>query len=485
MSGPSGSKTSSGSARSAKPAVNRPKSSNEKPQGKDTKEMFLKRIQICSATYDYSDDTKDLKAKEERMTALQELREFLNDTKNVRQHVIPHLNIVMEMVQKNIFRPLPMNKKGADKLSPSETGNDEEDILVDSAWPHLQGVYEFFFELIICGATDVKSLKMFVTPSFVQEFLQLFDSEEPRERDYLKNILHRLYAKLVPRRRMIRKAINDCFLIMIHETQRFNGASELLDILASIISGFAVPLREEHVLFFKTILIPLHKVQTSHLFHEQLLRCSMLFLSKDHSLALPLAEGLLRYWPFGNSPKEILFLTELQEVLEVCDSAKLEPIIPKLFKRLVKCISGPQLQVADRAMCFFENESFLGILKTYKQKAMPMIVPVVTELAENHWHKVLQESLTALKSILKEIDPLIYDRALQTSSGTKHNSLKSMHNIPERAEIEAKWEALTAKAKSLDPSFEPPALPYVDSHVVGLNNLNDETLTSRNLIPPI
>jgi serine/threonine-protein phosphatase 2A regulatory subunit B' len=40
-------------------------------------------------------------------------------------------------------------------------------------------------------------------------FLQLFDSEEPREREYLKNILHRLYAKLVPRRKMIRKAIND------------------------------------------------------------------------------------------------------------------------------------------------------------------------------------------------------------------------------------------------------------------------------------
>ena len=35
----------------------------------------------------------------------------------------------------------------------------------------------------------------------------LFDSEEPREREYLKNILHRLYAKLVPRRKMIRKAI--------------------------------------------------------------------------------------------------------------------------------------------------------------------------------------------------------------------------------------------------------------------------------------
>jgi serine/threonine-protein phosphatase 2A regulatory subunit B' len=30
----------------------------------------------------------------------------------------------------------------------------------------------------------------------VQDFLELFDSEETVERDYLKNILHKLYAKV-------------------------------------------------------------------------------------------------------------------------------------------------------------------------------------------------------------------------------------------------------------------------------------------------
>lgn len=64
---------------------------------------------------------------------------------------------------------------------------------------------------------------------------------------------------------MVRKAITDCFFQLIYETNSFNGASELLDILASIISGFAVPLREEHVWFFKNIIIPLHKVPNSNL----------------------------------------------------------------------------------------------------------------------------------------------------------------------------------------------------------------------------
>lgn len=125
-----------------------------------------------------------------------------------------------------------------------------------------------FLQLVINEAIDVKAFKSYVTPQFVQEFLELFDSEESVERDYLKNILHKLYAKLVPRRKMIRKAMNECFFLLIHENYSFNGAAELLDILASIISGFAVPLRDEHIIFFKNIIVPLHKVQTCASFYE-------------------------------------------------------------------------------------------------------------------------------------------------------------------------------------------------------------------------
>jgi serine/threonine-protein phosphatase 2A regulatory subunit B' len=52
-------------------------------------------------------------------------------------------------------------------------------------------------------------------------------------------------------------------------------------------------------------------------------------------------------------------------------------------------------------------------LKTYKSETFPMLVPVIVNLAENHWHKILQESLIALKTILKEIDPYAFEEALK------------------------------------------------------------------------
>jgi len=382
--------------------------------------------------------------------------------------VIPHLDHVMEMIEKNIFRPLPVIKKTG---APAEMGMEEEEVIVDPAWLHLQPVYEFFLQLIVNDAADVKSLKVFITHTFIQAFLELFDSEEPREREYLKNILHRLYAKLVPRRKMIRKAITDCFYTLIHENFKFNGAAELLDILASIISGFAVPLREEHVYFFKTVIIPLHKVQTCQLYHEQLLRCSMLFLSKDPSLAILLVEGLLRYWPFANSAKETHFLTELLEVLEVCDMTKLEPLIPKLFKRLIRCIAGPHLQVADRAMCFFENDYFLSILKAYKNQTFPMLVPVICAIADTHWHKVLQESLNALKTILKEIDYNAFEKALNNKDAKSLYLIQDPKTLKkERSKVEDKWKILTKQASLKNPNFKEPVVPYIENHIVGHHN---------------
>ena len=45
----------------------------------------------------------------------------------------------------------------------------------------------------------------------------------------------------------------------IYETGRYNGVGELLEILGSIINGFALPLKEEHKTFLSKVLLPLHK----------------------------------------------------------------------------------------------------------------------------------------------------------------------------------------------------------------------------------
>ena len=48
------------------------------------------------------------------------------------------------------------------------------------------------------------------------QLLELFDSEDPRERDFLKTVLHRIYGKFLGLRAYIRKHINHIFLKYVH-----------------------------------------------------------------------------------------------------------------------------------------------------------------------------------------------------------------------------------------------------------------------------
>lgn len=47
---------------------------------------------------------------------------------------------------------------------------------------------------------------------FFFQLLELFDSEDPREREFLKTVLHRIYGKFLGLRAYIRKQINHIFL---------------------------------------------------------------------------------------------------------------------------------------------------------------------------------------------------------------------------------------------------------------------------------
>lgn len=110
---------------------------------------------------------------------------------------------IIQMVSANIFRSLPPQTEDYDP--------EEDEPVLEPAWPHLQVVYEFLLRFIVSGEVKAKIAKKYVDQSFCLKVIELFDSEDPRERDYLKTILHRIYGKFMSHRSFIRKAISNVF----------------------------------------------------------------------------------------------------------------------------------------------------------------------------------------------------------------------------------------------------------------------------------
>ena len=65
-------------------------------------------------------------------------------------------------------------------------------------------------------------------------------------------------------------------------------------------------------------------------------------------------KGLLKLWPKTCSQKEVMFLGEVEEILDVIEPAQFQKIMEPLFKCIARCVSSPHFQVGGTTTCLFE-----------------------------------------------------------------------------------------------------------------------------------
>ncbi|KAK9479170.1 phosphatase 2A regulatory B subunit-domain-containing protein [Lipomyces japonicus] len=387
-------------------------------------ELFLEKIEQCNVMFDFNDPSSDIKSKEVKRLALHELLDFVS-TSRITYTEQMYASVVV-MFARNLFRPIPpsVNPVG-DIYDP-----DEDEPVFEVAWPHMQVVYEFFLKFIESPDFQHTVAKAYIDYHFVQQLLDLFDTEDPRERDFLKTTLHRIYGKFLSLRSFIRKCMNNVFFQFIYETHRFNGISELLEILGSIINGFALPLKEEHKIFLQRVLIPLHKANSLSLYHPQLAYCIVQFIEKDPSLTEEVVLGLLKYWPKVNSPKEVMFLNEIEDVFEVLEPSEFLKIEVPLFQQLAKCVSSQHFQVAERALYFWSNEYFVSLMSENVETILPIMFPALYRNMRGHWNMTIHTMVCNAMKHFMELNSKLYNECAALYQETEeHAEEREAHRL--------------------------------------------------------
>ncbi|KAE9590016.1 hypothetical protein Lal_00037681 [Lupinus albus] len=362
--------------------------------------LFIRKLHVCCYILDFLDTMKNVREKEIKRQALMDLVDFIRSgsgkiTENCQEEMI-------RMISVNIFRCLP--PASHENTGQEITDPEEEEPCLEPSWPHLQLVYELLLRYVVSSDTDTKVAKRYIDHSFVLKLLDLFDSEDPREREYLKTILHRIYGKFMVHRPFIRKAINNIFYRFIYETERHCGIGELLEILGSIINGFALPMKEEHKLFLMRALLPLHKPKSVGVYHQQLSYCITQFVEKDFKLADTVIRGLLKYWPVTNCQKEVLFLGELEEILEATQAAEFQRCTVPLFKQISRCLNSYHFQVAERALFLWNNEHIVSLIAQNRTVVLPIIYEAFEKNIHSHWNQAVHGLTVNVRKMFLEMD---------------------------------------------------------------------------------
>ncbi|XP_065879740.1 serine/threonine protein phosphatase 2A 57 kDa regulatory subunit B' theta isoform-like [Euphorbia lathyris] len=418
--------------------------------------LFIRKVNLCTVVFDFSDPTKHFKEKDIKRQTLVELVDYVSAANGKFSESM--MQELVKMVSINLFRTLSSPPRENKVLESFDLEDDEPSM--DPAWPHLQVVYELFLRFVASPETDAKLAKRYVDHSFVLRLLDLFDSEDPREREYLKTVLHRIYGKFMVHRPFIRKAINYIFYRFIFETEKHNGIAELLEILGSIINGFALPLKEEHKLFLVRALIPLHKPKCLPMYHQQLSYCITQFVEKDCKLADTVIRGMLKYWPITNSSKEVMFLGELEEVLEATQPGEFQRCMVPLFRQIARCLSSSHFQVAERALFLWNNDHIENLIKQNRKVILPIIFPALERNARQHWNQAVQSLTLNVRKIFFDVDPELFDECLvkYQEDETREKEMKSKR--------EATWKRLeeiaAMKATSNEAVLISPRIGRVD-----------------------
>ncbi|KAH8585168.1 serine threonine phosphatase 2A 59 kDa regulatory subunit B gamma isoform-like [Cryptosporidium sp. chipmunk genotype I] len=435
--------------------------------------LIRKKLIACCITFNFTNNSYS-NFKEKKRETLLELVEYINNNDQIfQEEIIPD---VLLMITSNIFRPfnqchanlntgnsflqsnnvsgntsiqssnhsnngLSLNSSGGTSIS--ESKDDEQ--LLEPSWPHLLVIYEFFLRFVISPQFGTKVAKKYIDSTFILKLIDLFQSFDPRERDYLKTILHRIYGKIMPRRSCIRKAMKHIFLRVIIDGEPYNGIAELLEIFVSIVNGFTIPLKEEHKIFLETALIPLHKAKYISSFHQQLIYCLIQYIEKDTKLSVPIIEGVLKYWPITNSSKQILFLNELEELLEITPTNYIEPILIPIFERLASCIQSPHFHVAERVLYLWNNDIIVNLINEYKYEIYPVLIKALSCNGKKlHWNPTVHGLSFVVNKVLSDTDPELFSQIIE-----QYNDDSANIEI-QKKEREEYWKYIIELAESMD-----------------------------------
>ncbi|KAJ6666971.1 hypothetical protein lerEdw1_018973 [Lerista edwardsae] len=271
-------------------------------------------------------------------------------------------------ISSNIFRTLP----------PSENPDfdpEEDEPTLEASWPHIQLVYEFLLRFLESPDFQPSIAKRHIDQKFVQQLLELFDSEDPRERDFLKTVLHRIYGKFLGLRAFIRKQINNIFLRFIYETEHFNGVAELLEILGSC-----------------------NNCELSTTYH-------VCFETNELNLYTYVLAGLL----CRSVPGERYDINRAshQRITQIL-AKNLQPERGQSYQFLYLTLLL-LTQVAERALYFWNNEYILGLIEENIDTILPIMFGSLYRISKEHWNPTIVALVYNVLKTLMEMNGKLFD----------------------------------------------------------------------------
>lgn len=122
-----------------------------------------------------------------------------------------------------------------------------------------------------------------------------------------------------------------------------------------------------------------------------------------------MVQGLLKFWPKTCSFKEVMFLNELEEILDMIEPEHFKNVMEPLFKQIARCLCSSHFQVAERCLLLFNSDAVMNLVEENIDKVLPIIFPNIYRVSKEHWNQAIVTLVLNLLKQFKNINPTLFN----------------------------------------------------------------------------
>ncbi|KAJ5074435.1 serine/threonine protein phosphatase 2a regulatory subunit [Anaeramoeba ignava] len=238
--------------------------------------------------------------------------------------------------------------------------------------------------------------------STIKILFSFFKTEDQEERDLIKMIIHQIYSKYVSYRIFLRQLIRNFYLNSIQNEEDFQGISEMLEITKSIISGLKVPIKKEYNQDLYKIILPLFKNPNMISYSNSLKLCVSEFIQKDLNFSQSILQFLIKFYPKTNYHKQIIFISEFQEIIPELNDSFHQFTSDSLFPFLLKLINCDNSFVTSKTLDLFQNIFFIDFF-CKSSKCLGLFTNTISNCGVNHWSSEIRDKIKILGFEMRQI----------------------------------------------------------------------------------
>lgn len=178
--------------------------------------LFREKLELCCVTFDFFNVNAFMVEKNKKKLILEELIDHTKPESDITFSE-ETVKALVKMIRINLFNaPLPPVSHEEELFGFSEV----DEVILETMWTHAQPVYQLFLNFIVHRNAETNIVRRHITPPFIRRFMELFDVDDAREREYVKTLLHRMYGRFLSYRAGMRKMIAHTFHHVVYETGR-------------------------------------------------------------------------------------------------------------------------------------------------------------------------------------------------------------------------------------------------------------------------